>query len=142
MSRDNVSTPGRGETWYQGGTIDTNNLAGTEVEGQTKIFEDLNWGAAGIKTVRTSARSVVCRLVRNMSGVTLFAKQLVQLDTNLTTRITGRLATLFGEAYPIDEFLPASGVPHGDLCWIVIGGPGGSIPLTRVNACVPSSHGQ
>lgn len=124
MSRDNVSTPERGSTWYNGGTIDTNNLAGLEAEGATKIFEDKFWSAAGVKGDRNQARMVACRLVRNMSGVTLYAKQLVQLDTANPNRITGRTVVLFyQDAYPIDEFLPATGVPHGDLCWVVISGP-------------------
>lgn len=123
MSRDNVSTPERGATWYNGATIDTNNLAGLEAEGVTKIFEDKLWSAVGVKGERNQGRMVTCRLVRNMSGITLFAKQLVQLDTANPNRITGRTTVLFGEAYPLDEFLPAAGVPHGDLCWIVIAGP-------------------
>ncbi len=123
MSRDNVSTPERGSTWYNGGTIDTNNLAGLEAEGATKVFEDINWAATGLKTVRTQARSVTCRLVRNMSGVTLYAKTLVVVDPSNPNRVTGRARVLFEEAYPVDEFLPATGVPHGDLFWIVLSGP-------------------
>jgi hypothetical protein len=123
MSRDNVSTPERGSTWYNGGTIDTNNLAGLEAEGSTKIFEDVRWDVAGIKPARNQARSVTCRLVRNMTGVTLYAKTLVVLDPANPNRVTGRARVLFEESYPVDEFLPAAGVPNGDLFWIVLSGP-------------------
>jgi hypothetical protein len=122
MSRDNTAPFERGSTFYNGATIDTNNLAGVELEGRTVIFEDKLWSATGIKGLRTG-RNVVCRIVRNMSGITLFAKQLVQLDPTNPARVTGRTVTLFGEAYPIDEFVPATGVPNGDLFYIVIGGP-------------------
>lgn len=121
--RDNISTPGRGETWYEGETPDTANLKGVELEGQVKVFEDINWGDRGIKSYR-SARPVVCRLVRNMSGITLLPKRLVQLDpANNYNRVTGYAATLASYAVPVDEFLPATGVPNGDLFWVVVAGP-------------------
>lgn len=122
MSRDNTSTPGRGETMYEGATPDTNNLNFVELEGQTKVFEDINWGAAGVKPYR-SARKVVCRLVRNMTGTTLYPKQLVQVDPTNPNRITGLTVSTGQECYPVDEFLPAAGVPNGDVFWIVISGP-------------------
>jgi hypothetical protein len=121
--RDNISTPARGETWYQGGTIDTDNLAAVEREGDTKIFEDVDWSnTAGVKPHR-SGRKVVCRLVRNMSGITLYGKRLVTLDPTNPGRVTGFADTTAEECYPTDEFLPAAGVPNGDLFWIVISGP-------------------
>lgn len=123
MSRDNVSTPERGMTLYNGQVIDTSNLQYIEYEGQTKIFEDKNWGDRGVKSDRLNGREVVCRLVRNMSGQTLYGKRLVQLDPTNPGRVLGYSNTLAGEAYPVDEFLPAAGVPHGDLFWIVIKGP-------------------
>lgn len=121
MSRDNVSTPERGSTWYNGRTIDTNNLEGVELEGQVKVFEDINWGDTGVKSAR-SARKVVCMLVRNLSGITLYGKRLVTLNPT-TQRITGNADTLAEECFALDEFLPATGVPNGDLCWVVISGP-------------------
>lgn len=126
MSRDNTTPFGRGETWYAGRTIDTANYEGVELEGHTCIVEDILWGnSGGVKPGRTTsnARDQVVRLMRNVSGVTLYAKQLVQVDSTNPNRILGRQNVLFGPAYPIDEFLPATGVPNGDLCWVVIGGP-------------------
>lgn len=125
MSRDNEMMLERGSTWYAGRTIDTANYEGIDREGETKIFEDLVWtGSTGSKSSRTNARQVTCRLMRNVSGVTLYAKQLVQVDPTNPNRITGRSTVLFQQdVYPIDEFLPASGVPNGDMCWVVISGP-------------------
>lgn len=123
MSRDNISTPNRGETMYQGVTPDLNDLKFAEIEGITKVFEDITWNAAGVKPARTGDRMVVCRLVRNMSGVTLYAKRLVQIDPTNPNRVTGYADTSALECYPVDEFLPAAGVPPGDLFWIVIKGP-------------------
>lgn len=121
MSRENVSTPERGSTWYNGRTIDTNNYEGTELEGQIKVFEDINWGDYGVKSSR-SARKVVCMLVRNTSGQTLYGKRLVTLDPT-TRRITGYADTLAEEAFPLDEFLPSTGLLTGDMGWVVVSGP-------------------
>lgn len=123
MSRDNISTPGRGETWYEGDTPDTTDNSFETVIGATKVFEDINWGDAGIKSYRTGARQVVCRLVRNKSGATLYGKRLVQIDPTNPNHILGYSITLAQEAYPLDEFLPATGLQDGDLGWIVIKGP-------------------
>lgn len=123
MSRSNVPPFERGSTWYNGRTIDTNNYEGVELEGRTCIFEDKNLSSTGpVKSDRTT-RQVTCRLVRNVSGITLYAKRLVQLDPTNPGRVTGYQNVLFGECYPVDEHLPATGVPHGDLFWIVVGGP-------------------
>ncbi|HUR52948.1 MAG TPA: hypothetical protein VMZ71_02370, partial [Gemmataceae bacterium] len=100
------------------------NYEGVEREGETKVFEDKLWTAQGVKGERNQSRSVTCRLVRNVSGVTLYAKTLVVLDPTNPNRVTGRATTLFQlDTYPVDEFLPATGVPTGDLFWIVVGGP-------------------
>lgn len=122
MSRDNVSTPQRGETWYEGETPDTNNLKAVELEGQIKVFEDVNWGSSENVKPWRSGRKVVCRLTRNMSGITILGKRLVTVDPT-TGRINGYADSLAENCYPVDEFLPAAGCVHGDLCWIVISGP-------------------
>lgn len=126
MSRDNDSTPGRGETWYGGRTIDTNNLDGVWLEGQEKAFEDYLWsGTAGVKSDRgiAAGRLVRCRLVRNNSGITLLPKKLVQLDPANPGRAIGYVVNTGQRGYPVDEFLPSTGVPNGDLFWIVVEGP-------------------
>jgi hypothetical protein len=126
MSRDNDSTPGRGETWYGGRTIDTNNLDGVWLEGQEKVFEDIVWsGTSGVKSDRgiAAGRSVRCRLVRNNTGITLLPKKLVQLEAANPGRVSGYVVNTGQKGYPVDEFLPSTGVPNGDLFWIVVQGP-------------------
>lgn len=127
MGRDNQPPFERGGSFYgTDGTIDTANLAGAQHEGQVKIFEDFLWGATGIKGgrgVSNDGAKVKCKVVRNMSGATLYAGRLVQIDPANPGRITGYQNSNFAECYPLDEFLPAVGIRHGDLCYIVIGGP-------------------
>ena len=42
MSRDENPPWSRGETFYNGETIDTNDLGGTNLEGKEWVFEDFN----------------------------------------------------------------------------------------------------
>ena len=119
----------RGETFYNGGTIDSNNLGGAQLEGHIWEFEDidLSSGAGGKKT--RSNRRVVCMCVRNVSGIALLPKRLANLQTGGTDgrymlgRADGYATTTAAMGYPIDEWLPAAGVPNNDLFWLVIDGP-------------------
>lgn len=126
MSRDNASFPARGETFYQGAAIDLNNLQGGQLEGQVKVFEDIQWDSAeSAKPTRTGSapgRKVKCMLVRNLSGVTLYKKRIVSLNP-LTKRAEGYTITTAQRGWPVDEFLPDTGVPNGDLFWVVVEGP-------------------
>lgn len=125
MSRDNDQMFDRGQTYYgPDRTIDTANLLGASLEGQEKTFEDLDYGStsgSGVTPAR-SGRKVVCRLVRNYSGITLYAKQLCNLN-EAGTRLTGLATVDSSDAFPVDEFVPSGGVRHGDLCWVVVEGP-------------------
>lgn len=121
--RDNITTPERGQTWYNGDTPDGNDTSFENVIGCTKVFEDVKWGDRGIKPSRTGQRSVVCRLLRNVSGITVYAKDLVQVDPTNPNHILGRARTTGQKCYPVDEFLPATGCPNNDLCWVVVKGP-------------------
>lgn len=122
MSRNNAQVTERGTTLYNGNAIDTANLLGGHLLGQTKDFEDNDWGSAESAKPSRSARKVRCMLVRNMSGATLYGKRLVSINPR-TFEITGYSITTAQKCYPLDEFLPSGGVPHGDVCWVVVSGP-------------------
>lgn len=128
--RDNISTPQRGETWYNGGTIDTNDLGAAELLGQIKVFEDINWGSTQNVKPSRSARKVAVMLVRNLSGVTVYAKEAVFVDP-VTHGITGKCNSLGAECFLVDEFIGPNGVPANDVCWVVVSGPAmGKTPMT------------
>jgi len=118
----------RGKTFYDGRTIDSNNLQGTSLEGQEYEFDDFNWSSTALTKPLRTRHKVKVRIVRNVSGATLAAKYLARLiktDTvNMFNRTDGyaRLVT-DTPCYPIDEFLPSSGVPNNDLCYVVVSGP-------------------
>lgn len=111
-----------GETFYNGGTIDSNNLGGVDLEGKEYIVEDVNPNTG---VVRTGQYRRV-RIVRNVSGVALLPKMLVRFDTaagKVGARVIGYARTTAAEGYPVDEYLPTAGVPNNDLFYIVIEGP-------------------
>jgi hypothetical protein len=122
MARDENPPFDRGHTYYDGETIDTNDLGGVNLEGKEWVFEDVHPTTGVART----GRSVRCRIVRNTSGANMLPKLLARFETDGTeygSRVDGYTATLAQEGYPIDEYLPAAGVPTNDLFWIVIEGP-------------------
>ena len=119
---------GRGDTFYNGGTIDSTNYGGLQLEGAQWFFQDLQWitsGIIGAKPARTN-RLVKCMVVRNVSAAAILPSQLVTLQKVGTDgryycgRVDGLVTTTADRCYPADEFLPSAGVPVGDLFWIVI----------------------
>lgn len=133
MARNENPPFSRGSTWYDGDTIDSNNLGGVELEGMEWVFEDTNPNTG----VWRSGRPVRCRVVRNSSGVALLPKLLATFSvtagqygkrvagfSHLTPATgSGSVSRPGNEGYPIDEYLPTAGAPANDLLWIVIEGP-------------------
>jgi hypothetical protein len=114
----------RGKTFYGGRTIDTSNPEGLQYEGKEYEFNDENPSSASVR----SNRKVRCRIMRNWDTAALLPKQIVKGSTvyvdssTLKERAVGAGA-LDVPAGVIDEYLPAAGVPIGDLCMVVIKGP-------------------
>jgi hypothetical protein len=135
MARQENPPFGRGETWYGINPPSTGQPSlndALQEEGAEWYFNDKVWanppGVVGARQDRTN-RLVRCRVVRNVSGITLRAKALVNLQTTGTDgryyegRVDGYSAAPAQRAYPLDEFLSAAGLPNLDLGWIVIEGP-------------------
>jgi hypothetical protein len=77
------------------------------------------------KPKRTNRR-VRCRCVRNVAAAALLPKRLVTFQKSgvyYGARVDGYLTTVGDRGFPVDEFLPAAGVPVNDLFWIVVRGP-------------------
>lgn len=123
----------RGSTFYNGETIVTppsgDFLGGYNLEGLEYTWQDSELPGGGYGT----GLLVRCRVVRNSTGGPVLPGQLVSL--NATSRAIDNAAVLPGtnadsiarttatHGYPADEFLPAAGVPNGDLFYVVVGGP-------------------
>ncbi len=102
----------RGATY---GTTDT--TVGLQYEGKEYIHEDKAYGT-GIY--------VWVRIVRNNSGAALLPKRAVKF--NLTAGkgfvdVAGYSTVTAEKSAIVDEFLPAIGVPNGDLFYVVVQGP-------------------
>lgn len=127
MSEIRTAPFDRGQTFYNGGTIDTNNYGGTNLEGHEQWFEDIvPGGGDGTAITQRTNFKVKCRIVRNVSGIALLPGRLASFQAtagNYGNRVDGYATTTAARGYPIDEYLPAAGVPNGDLFWLVMEGP-------------------
>ena len=115
----------RGRTWFgPTQTIPSTYTVteGLDEEGKTATFP---YTSPSAKTARQNAEVVGMRLMRNVSGVTLYAGMVVRAAAGYElTRFDG-LANETGieVAGVIDDHLGAGGVRNGDLCWVHRKGP-------------------
>ena len=124
MARDEAPPFARGETYYNGETIDANNLGGVNLEGKEFLFE-VN-APDDPSGTDPSGRLVRCRVVRNVSGQALKPARIAVFKAAdpYEAQVDG-YAFAVGDrpAGVIDEFLPAAGVPNNDLFYLVVEGP-------------------
>jgi hypothetical protein len=116
MARDELGTIPRGQTAGAAATTDLVHLEGVE-----RWFEDIDYTNP---PKRRSNRRVLCRLVRNVSGVAIKGKRLVLFKAATGGKnVDGYAATDRVYSVPADEFLPSGGAANSDLFWIVLKGP-------------------
>jgi hypothetical protein len=95
-------------------------------EGKEYLFENLDYSTSPAKARAAGGAGsyVRCRCVRNVAAAALLPKRLVTFKTTAYgLQVDGYATTTAAEAYPVDEFLPAAGVPVNYLFWIVVDGP-------------------
>lgn len=112
----------RGTTAQYGlAVIDVNSFK--NLEGMEYVVRDSSPNSP-VQNPQTNA-PVKIRLVRNLSGINLLPRRMVALDPLNNYRSTlGYAQAASGElAFPVDEFLPATGVAPNDLFYVVTGGP-------------------
>jgi hypothetical protein len=117
--------PDRGKTYHgPNKTLSTTYTIDVGIEGATKQFDDLDYGAQGVKT-RRSNRQVTCMLVRNVATVSLLPKRTVRWASGQRgKRVDGyAFDTDLEVAGVVDEFLPVAGVRQHDLFWLAVAGP-------------------
>lgn len=120
MARNENPPFGRGETWFSGTGATTTDPAA--VVGKEWVFEDIN----PVTRVVRSNKSVLCRAVRNVSGISLLPRRLARYKNSAGSfglEVDGYTTTLAARGFPIDEFLPSTGVVANDIFWLVIRGP-------------------
>lgn len=131
----------RGHTLFDKPYSDTSLTTsdGTEIEGQIWDFPDINPHTGAVR----SNRRVRCMAVRWTGSSPALPGRLIVLDNKLTTNggaanTAGPLGNcrssqfarggntadvLPAKCYPVDEYLPSSGVADNDIMWVVIEGP-------------------
>lgn len=124
MARQENPPFSRGETIYNGETINTGDLMGADLLGKEWVFEDID---PTDPTVRRTSRYVRCRLVRNVGAIALLPKRLVRFQQtagdSYGAEVDGYTTTTGERGYPLDEWLPAAGLLVNDVGWIVVEGP-------------------
>lgn len=89
--------------------------------GKVVVFPNHLWSSNPASARADGGDLVYCLVVRNTSGGPLLPKFLAQVNTLFEA--PGYTASTGGEGFPIDEFLPNSGVAANDLFYVVIQGP-------------------
>jgi hypothetical protein len=121
MARDETPPFPRGHYDPAGadGTTAFDHLVGREWQ-----VEDVSYKSTG--GVRTP-KMVTIRLVKNVAGFNLLPKRLVRFSTSNATyhggAVDGYSSVTAEAAYPVDEYLPSTGVPDNACFYIVTKGP-------------------
>lgn len=88
--------------------------------GAVKEFPDVDPVTGKVR----SNRRKVCIAVRNVSGITLLPKRLVDFKAGSFTEVDGyHRDDQAAAAGVVDEWLPSSGVANQDVFWITVQGP-------------------
>lgn len=112
----------RGQTAYNGTTVNSSDLIDERQEGFVRVFPNITPPSSGAQVGNRRGGGVVhCRWMRNVSGYTLLPKRLVNHKAGYyNKRFDGYTRTTAEHtAGVIDEFLPAAGVLTNDCCWVV-----------------------
>ena len=112
----------RGTTYFKGKTVDSSDLPGPSVVGQVHVFQDTD---PSDETKKRSNGDVVAIAVRNVSGVALLPKTLVQYKSDAIGKEVDGNSNSFSQvvAGVVDDHLPAAGCPDDDICWVIVKGP-------------------
>ena len=116
-------SPRLGHTFYDGDDIPTTyNSNSITQEGKPGIFPD--YDPANLPALRSASERTYIFL-RNVSGNTAHAGDVVCLAGGIPCRRFGALgySTAADDVMGVvDELLPSTGCPNGDMCWVCVNG--------------------
>ena len=120
--------PKRGQTYYRGQTPPTTFVPmTTQLEGTLQPFKDIDPTSVAVGAVTyRSNRDVICRLMRNSSGITIYGKRWVTYESGYWNKRFDGYCTLDNAtnvAGVVDDHLSSAGCPDNDMCWVVVNGP-------------------
>ncbi len=112
----------RGQTYYGADqTIDTGDYADVHLEGIVGEFLDTDVDDV---TKLRSSRKTRARLMRNVSGSTVYARAAVSMEDDYDgERFGTTYTTACRSGGIIDDRLGSGGCRNGDMCWVFFEGP-------------------
>ncbi len=143
-----------GGTYGDGATVAVTD--GVQLEGKEYWVEcrSPGGGVGGILDTVITEKPKKVRIVRNVTGSAMLPKLIAKLQLDgtgmeYTSRVKDYADTVGQVGYPIDEFLPAAGVPNNDLFYIVVEGPAkvttaaaGDTNISIGSMVIPSTGGK
>jgi hypothetical protein len=115
---------------------DAENGDGSHVTGIRKEFLDTT-PATGVVN---SNRGVECICVKNTSGSALLPGQVAKFKDGSLTEVDGLATTSTLRMGIVDEYLPAAGVPNGEVFWLVVAGPA-TVTKTSTSVAAGAAYG-
>lgn len=116
---------------------DAENGDGSNVVGTRKVFRDENPKTGALNSNRT----VECIAVKNTSGSALLPGSVAKFkDSAILSEVDGLATTSTALMGIVDEYLPAAGVPDGEIFWLVVRGPS-TVTKTSTSVSAGASYG-
>jgi hypothetical protein len=121
---------GLGRTFYQGNTINVANsyaqAGNPSFVGRKRVLQYIDPTATHGARVKTLQDDVVAIAVQNRSGATLLPGRIVKWSSTGTGKHVDGYTTGAEPARAagvVDPWLPSTGVPDGDIFWLIVEGP-------------------
>lgn len=135
-----TADPGFGRGQTLGVTVkmyEAENGDGSTVVGVRKVFRDEVPTTGAINSNRT----VECVAVKNTSGSALLPGQVAKFkDSAILSEVDGLATTSTQLMGIVDEYLPAAGVPDGEVFWLVVRGPS-TVTKTATSVAAGAAYG-
>lgn len=110
---------------------------GSHLVGARKVFADTHPQTGQL----LSNRTVECIAVKNTSGSALLPGAVAKFkDSAILSEVDGLATTSTQLMGIVDEYLPAAGVPNGEVFWLVVRGPS-TVTKTATSVAAGASYG-
>jgi hypothetical protein len=120
------------QTYYEADVGDGYNIVGVR---KTFRDEDPKTG------VLNSNHTVECVAVKNTSGSALLPGDVAKFKAGaILSEVDGKASTSTLLMGVVDEYLPAAGVPNGEIFWLVVNGPS-TVTKTSTSVAAGAAYG-
>lgn len=116
---------------------DADNGDGSNIVGTRKVFRDENPKTGALNSNHT----VECIAVKNTSGSALVPGSVAKFkDAAILSEVDGLATTSTALMGVVDEYLSSSGVPDGEIFWLVVKGPS-TVTKTSTSVAAGAAYG-